>query len=488
MTEPLWTDSEWTFDRLNRTYDAIEKIGVGEMGMNIYRNQFEVITSEQMLDRYCSVGMPLYYNHWSFGKQFSREWDSYKAGKSGLAYELVINSDPCINYLMEDNTMTTQALVMAHAGIGHNHFFKNNYMFKTWTDATGIVDYLVFAKDYIAKCENQHGRAVVEQFLDSAHALMDYGVNRYKRPSKVSLVKEMERQREREAYLQTQVDEMYRIVPQSSSLAKFKITSFPEQPEENLLYFFEKNAPSLKPWQREIIRIVRKMAQYFYPQGQTKVANEGFASWTHYTIMNTMRDRGLTKDGDQLEFLALHANVLFQPNWNDKRYSGLNPYKLGFEILRDIERICANPTDEDREWFPDLIGQDSLQVIKDVVADYRDESMIRQFLSPTVMRKMGLFTVYDDREEDHYLVKAIQNEKGYRDVREKLGQQYEREAHVPQIEVVRVDHHTRTLTLKYTPIRNRPLKAPTEMLKHVRRLWGYDVFLCDDQGDKLGSA
>lgn len=486
MTEPLWTDSEWTFDRLNRTYDAIEKIGVGEMGMNIYRNQFEVITSEQMIDRYTSVGMPLYYNHWSFGKQFSREWDSYKAGKSGLAYELVINSDPCINYLMEDNTMTTQALVMAHAGIGHNHFFKNNYMFKTWTDATGIVDYLVFAKDYIAKCENAHGRVAVEQFLDSAHALMDYGVNRYKRPSKLSLAKEAERQREREDYLQSQVDEMYRILPAKKE--SFKLRSFPEQPEENLLYFFEKNAPALKPWQREIIRIVRKMAQYFYPQGQTKVANEGFASWTHYTIMNTLRDRGLTRDGDQLEFLGLHANVLFQPNWNDKRYSGLNPYKLGFEILRDIERICANPTVEDREWFPDLIGQDSLQVIKDVVADYRDESMVRQFLSPTVMRKMGLFTVYDDREEDHYLVKAIQNEKGYREVREKLGQQYEREAHVPQIEVVRVDHHSRTLTLMYTPVRNRPLKEPSEMLRHVRRLWGYDVLLVDNHGDKLGSA
>ncbi len=486
MTEPLWTDSEWTFDRLNRTYDAIEKIGVGEMGMNIYRNQFEVITSEQMIDRYTSVGMPLYYNHWSFGKQFSREWDSYKAGKSGLAYELVINSDPCINYLMEDNTMTTQALVMAHAGIGHNHFFKNNYMFKTWTDATGIVDYLVFAKDYIAKCENAHGRVAVEQFLDSAHALMDYGVNRYKRPSKLSLAKEAERQREREDYLQSQVDEMYRILPAKKE--SFKLRSFPEQPEENLLYFFEKNAPALKPWQREIIRIVRKMAQYFYPQGQTKVANEGFASWTHYTIMNTLRDRGLTKDGDQLEFLGLHANVLFQPNWNDKRYSGLNPYKLGFEILRDIERICANPTDEDREWFPDLIGQDSLQVIKDVVADYRDESMVRQFLSPTVMRKMGLFTVYDDREEDHYMVKAIQNEKGYREVREKLGQQYEREAHVPQIEVVQVDHHSRTLTLMYTPVRNRPLKEPSEMLRHVRRLWGYDVLLVDNHGDKLGSA
>jgi stage V sporulation protein R len=493
VTEPLWTDSEWTFDRIHRAYDEIEKIGLGELGLNVYKNQIEIISSEQMLDAYTSIGMPIYYNHWSFGKSFAREWENYKSGKSGLAYELVINSNPCINYLMEENTMMTQALVTAHAGFGHNHFFKNNYLFKTWTDADAIVDYLVFARDYIMKAEQREGREAVETFLDSCHALMDYGVNRYKRPSKLSMQKEKDKQRAREEYLQTQVDEMYRIIPKKAkSIRELRAEAqpeinFPAQPEENLLYFFEKNAPSLKPWQRELIRIVRKMAQYFYPQGQTKVANEGFASWTHYTIMNRLHDKGLTTDGAHMEFLALHSNVVYQPNWNDRNYSGMNPYKLGFEILRDIERICRNPTEEDRAWFPDLMKQDPVEVIKDAAANYRDESFIRQFLSPKVIRDFGLFQVYDDREEDHYLVKAIQNEQGYQQVRTALADQYEREIHVPHIEVAAVDPEDRTLYLEYKPLRGRELTNTKQMLRHVRRLWGYTVVLHDTSGGALGS-
>jgi stage V sporulation protein R len=486
MTEPLWTDAEWTFDRINRSYDEIEKIGLGELGLNIYKNQIEIIGSDQMLDRYTSIGMPIYYNHWSFGKSFAREYNNYKSGNSGLAYELVINSNPCINYLMEENTMMTQALVTAHAAFGHNHFFKNNYLFKTWTDADGIVDYLVFAREYIMKAEKLYGQETVEAFLDSCHALMDYGVNRYKRPAKLSMEKEMKRQRDREDYLQSKVDELYRIIPAKSKKKKAK-EKFPKEPEENILYFCEKHAPNLKPWQRELIRIVRKMAQYFYPQGQTKVANEGFASWTHYTIMNRLHDKGLTTDGAHMEFLALHSNVLFQPDWKDRRYSGMNPYKLGFEILRDIERICKNPTDEDRHWFPELIGQNSLELIKDAVANYRDESFIRQFLSPKVIRDFGLFKVYDDREEDRYLVTAIQDERGYLDVREGLAEMHEREVHVPKIEVVLADQDTRTLHLEYTALRGRELSDPEKMMKHLHVLWGHQVILYDTHQNVIGS-
>ncbi len=488
MTEPLWTDSEWTFDRLGRAYDEIEKIGLGELGLNVYKNQIEIISSEQMLDAYTSIGMPIYYNHWSFGKSFAREWEKYKSGASGLAYELVINSNPCINYLMEENTMMTQAMVTAHAGFGHNHFFKNNYLFKTWTDADAIVDYLVFARDYIIKAEQIEGREAVETFLDSCHALMNYGVNRYKRPSKLSLIKEREKQRAREEYLQTQVDELYRIVPDKKKSEAKREENFPPQPEENLLYFFEKHAPRLKPWQRELIRIVRKMAQYFYPQGQTKVCNEGFASWTHHTIMNRLHDKGLVTDGSHMEFMQLHTNVLSQPSWNSKYYSGMNPYKLGFEILKDIERICANPTEEDRRWFPELIGANSLDVIKNAVEDFRDESMIRQYLSPKVMRDFGLFRVYDDREEDHYLVTAIQNDQGYQDIRTSMADGYEREVHVPRIEAVHVDQDDRVLTLEYTPHRGRELADPEKMLRHVRTLWGYPVVLQDTAGGILGAA
>src|SRR5437879_10764987 len=128
-----------------------------------------------MLDSYSSVGMPLFYKHWSFGKHFAFQEASYRKGLKGLAYEIVINSSPCISYLMEENTATMQTLVIAHAAFGHNHFFKNNYLFRQWTDAEGILDYLDFAKSYVAQCEERHGRLAVELTLDAAHALMSHG-------------------------------------------------------------------------------------------------------------------------------------------------------------------------------------------------------------------------------------------------------------------------------------------------------------------------
>src|SRR5437016_12213469 len=149
-----------------------------------------------MLDAYSSVGMPLFYKHWSYGKHFAHEEASYRRGLKGLAYEIVINSSPCISYLMEENTSTMQTLVIAHAAFGHNHFFKNNYLFRQWTDAAGILDYLEFAKDYVSRAEESHGVEAVERVLDAAHSLMNHGVHRYARPPKLNL--EEERRREEE--------------------------------------------------------------------------------------------------------------------------------------------------------------------------------------------------------------------------------------------------------------------------------------------------
>src|SRR3546814_3004664 len=136
----------------------------------------EVITAEQMLDAYSSTGMPLFYKHWSFGKQFLANEMLYRKGMRGLAYELVINSDPCISYIMEENTAMMQPLVIAHAAFGHNHFFMNNYLFKQWTDADGILDYLEFAKSSIMNCEERYGQKQVDWLMDADHALMHQGV------------------------------------------------------------------------------------------------------------------------------------------------------------------------------------------------------------------------------------------------------------------------------------------------------------------------
>ena len=132
----LFDGAEWDFATLDRVYKAIEEIALEELGLDVYPNQIEIISAEQMLDAYSSVGMPLMYAHWSFGKLFAREETLYREGYQALAYEIVINSNPCITYCMEENTMTMQTLVIAHAAFGHNHFFKNNYLFQQWTDPT----------------------------------------------------------------------------------------------------------------------------------------------------------------------------------------------------------------------------------------------------------------------------------------------------------------------------------------------------------------
>jgi spore cortex formation protein SpoVR/YcgB (stage V sporulation) len=186
--QPISTGSEWTFE-LIQAYDKEISRLAARYALDTYPNQIEVITAEQMMDAYASVGMPLGYHHWSYGKHFLSTEKSYSRGQMGLAYEIVINSDPCIAYLMEENTICMQALVVAHACYGHNSFFKGNYLFRTWTDASSIIDYLVFAKQYIMQCEERHGIDAVEQVLDACHALMNYGVDRYKRPTRFPLKK-----------------------------------------------------------------------------------------------------------------------------------------------------------------------------------------------------------------------------------------------------------------------------------------------------------
>ena len=342
---PLSDGPDWTFDMIEEYERHIDRIAKN-FKLDIYPNQIEVITAEQMMDAYASIGMPINYSHWSFGKKFIQNEQQYRRGQMGLAYEIVINSDPCIAYLMEENTITMQALVMAHACYGHNSFFKGNYLFQTWTDASSIIDYLVFAKNYIAKCEQRYGFDEVETVLDSCHALMNYGVDRYKRPQKISIQEEMSRQEDREKYLQSQVNELWRTLPDFHESQAPQKQRFPEEPQENLLYFIEKNAPLLEPWQRELVRIVRKVSQYFYPQKQTQVMNEGWACFWHYHILNQMYDEGLVTDRFMLEFLHSHSNVVMQPEYNSPHYSGINPYALGFNMFMDIKRICQEPTEK----------------------------------------------------------------------------------------------------------------------------------------------
>ncbi len=481
----LFDGPEWDFDTVQRVYDACGEIGVGEMGLDIYPNQIEVITSEQMLDAYASIGMPLYYKHWSFGKSFVREETLYRKGMRGLAYEIVINSNPCINYIMEENSMTMQTLVIAHAAYGHNHFFKNNYLFKQWTRADAILDYLDFAKNYVAKCEERYGIDAVEQVLDSAHALMNHGVHRYIGPKRANPGKVEERRLARLAHEEKTFSDLWRTVPSSGATAvdNEDDSSFESDrlglPEENLLYFVEKHSPRLHDWQRELVRIVRSIAQYLHPQRQTKVMNEGCATFVHYEILHRLYDQGRISEASMLEFLHSHSSVVFQPTFKDRRFSGFNPYALGYAMMRDLKRIAEEPTQEDHDWFPEIAGTgDALSVLRGAWADFRDESFIHQYLSPTVIRDFRLFALADDSEDEEVHVTGIHDEDGYKRVRRRLAAQYDVAAQDARLEVVEANlGGNRRLTIKHE-VRNRRLLERSDCertLQCLANLWGHRV-------------
>ncbi|HZD25726.1 MAG TPA: SpoVR family protein [Alphaproteobacteria bacterium] len=491
----MFESSEWTFDSLQRVYDAVEDVALNDLGLDVYPNQIEIISAEQMLDAYASHGMPLMYRHWSFGKRFAREEQMYRRGFAGLAYEIVINSNPCISYNLEDNTMPLQALVMAHAAFGHNHFFRNNYLFRQWTDADSVLDYLQYARNYIAHCEERHGAAAVEATLDAAHALMDQGVFRYRRPPELTEKEKQERRRELAELRERSFNDLWRTVPRPAGREQPSVAEQDRQerqkalklPEENLLFFLENNSLVLEDWQRELLAIVRYVAQYFYPQRQTKVMNEGCATFVHHYIMNALYDRGLITEGAMLEILHSHSNVIFQPEFDDPRYNGINPYALGFAMMQDIRRICTEPDDEDREWFPEFAGcGDWRGALKEAWANYRDESFIQQYLSPRLIRQMKLFSFVDDAADSHITISAIHNEQGYRQVRRALAQGYDPAVTDPDLQVVDADlRGDRVLHLEHR-VRNGiglAERQRDEVLKHLRLLWGYDVVLTGVERD-----
>lgn len=478
--QPLPDPSDWTFELIERYHEVIRQTAE-RFGLDTYPIQLEIISSEQMMDAYASVGMPVNYRHWSYGKEFLSTERRYRRGNMGLAYEIVINANPCICYLMEENTTAMQALVIAHAAYGHNSFFKGNYLFRMWTDASSIIDYLVYARQYVSECEERHGMETVEAVLDSCHALANYGVDRYLRPAKRTLAREVAERQERERYAQQQVNELWRTLPQREDKTGGQQVAerFPKEPQENLLYFIEKNSPLLEPWQREIVRIVRKVAQYFYPQRQTQVMNEGWATFWHHQLLNTMYDDGHLANGMMLEWLTSHTNVIYQPPVDHRGYSGLNPYALGFAMYIDIKRICDTPTDEDRAWFPDMAGTPWLPTLDHAMRNFKDESFIGQFLSPHLMREMRLFAIHDDQTKAELEVSAIHDAEGYQRLRQTLSRQYDLGAREPNIQVWAVNlRGDRSLTLRHTQYQDRPLADSTlEVLKHVAHLWRFGVVL-----------
>jgi len=339
----------------------------------------------------------------------------------------------------------------------------------------------------------------VERLLDAAHALQSHAVHRYPRKRRPDLRSEQLREKDRRQHGEQLFNDLWRTVPAKKRKASAESDEERKRallglPEENILYFLEKTAPRLAPWQREVLRIVRQIAQYFYPQRQTKMMNEGCATWTHHYIMRRLHETGQISDGSFLEFLHSHSSVIMQPGFDDRRFSGINPYALGFAMMSDIERICLNPTAEDREWMPDIAGVgDYPSALRQVWANFRDESFVSQYLSPALMRSLGLFHVHDDADEDELRVAAIHDERGYRNLRRALSRHYDVARRDPQIQVVNVDlEGDRRLILHHRVMDGILLEEEDTqaVLQRLADLWGYPVALyeIDDVDEEVLDA
>jgi spore cortex formation protein SpoVR/YcgB (stage V sporulation) len=368
---------------------------------------------------------------------------------------------------------------------------------------------MMFARDYIQTCEGRYGEREVEQVLDAAHALASHGIDKFKRKHRPKLseearlkklmVEDERRQRELDMILKTTAI----LGDEDAALSKAidEDEDYLEEDEENLLYYIMKKSPNLERWKREILRIVYKVNQYFSPQGPTKTLNEGMATFCHYYIMGRLEDKGIVTSDAFMAYLQSHSGVVYQPNYDSRHYSGPNPYALGFAIMRDIKRICEGGefehrskgskwipiTDEDKRWFPELLGRKWQDVVKEAAFEHRDDSFIMQFLSPKVIRDLKLFTVAIEyaADEDNPLsakavVSEIHDDVGYANIRTALARSKERVNYVPQIVVEGADlEGDRTLYLRFDSYMDRELdeEDATEVLAYLDTLWGYKVQL-----------
>lgn len=459
----LFDTNEWTFDLINSTWDVIEKIARDKYGLDFYEPQFEIVDYDSMIiNQSVTYGLPVSYSHWSFGKSYISAKNSYSKGLSGLAYELIINSDPSVVYMMENNSMPMQALVMAHAAVGHSSFFKNNYMFKDGVNPKYIIPFMNYAKEYVEYCESKYGNTDVEELLDMCHALSMNSIDRSKR-------RKHKKNMERKLKFNEDFDKNYNEIFKDFA-KKANITTEDEEkrvweyPEENILYFIEKNSKSLAQWEKEILRIVRMQAQYFYPQICTKLMNEGYATFWHYTITNEMYNQGYINAGCMLEILDNHCGVCHHPD-SALTYK-LNPYKLGFEIFSDIKRICENPTEEDKQFFPEFAGSnDWVSQIEYAMCNFNDSSFILQYLSPYLVRKLGLMKIKYSGDFDYeyltgyekYIVTHIQNDGGFNGLRKAISDSYSFNYNIPSVSIESYSSLLGIMGLKYNNIWNRKL-------------------------------
>ncbi len=439
----------WTIDTL-RHWDQRIREQVESSGLACFPQEFEICDQNQMLGYMAYAGMPAHYPHWSFGKRFEKLKTLHDVGATGLPYEMVINANPSLAYLMKDNSLCQQILTMAHV-YGHNDFFRNNVYFghthpELVTGAFKLRAERV--RDYIE--DPSIGLERVEAFLDAAHALSLH-VRRHAFIRKASRAEQEARALRRS---QPPRDPHASIHPPAKPVA-VDLERVPLEPEEDLLLFIRDHSTYLADWQKDVLTIVDGQARYFLPQIQTKIMNEGWASFWHHRILNALA----LPQGLHLEFLV-HHNQVIRP-----QPGGLNPYHVGYRLWQHIHEEH---------------GEAALFEVREVDSDV---SFLRRFLDERLMRELDLYEYA--KRGNQLVVSRVADEEHWRDVKATLLNQVGVSS-VPVIRVLDADYDAnRTLLLEHA-YDGRELESEYAMrtLAHVRRLWGRRVLLDTVMGDE----
>ncbi len=449
----------WTVQDLEY-WDARIREKVEQFGLDCFAQEFEICDHEQMLGFMAYQGMPSHYPHWSYGKSFEKLKTMYDYGVSGLPYEMVINASPSLAYLMQDNSLCLQVLTIAHV-YGHNDFFKNNFMFRDTHPEQAIGQFKLRADRVRSYVEDPSiGRSKVEGVLDAAHALA-FNCTRNIALRRLS----GEEQRDRALAASQPPHDPYESLHVRVKYEQPDLTRTPLEPEENLLQFIAEHNPYLEDWAKDILHIVHEETQYFVPQIETKIMNEGWASFWHHRIMNSL---DLPEDL-YLEFLV-HHNQVIRPHVGE-----INPYHLGFRIWHDILRRYDAPTraEIDKYGQPEKTGMEKIFEVRETD---RDASFLRRFLTEELMRDLDIFKF--ERQNNNVVVTEVADEDHWGSVKASLLRNTGMAA-LPVIRVVDADHlHHRVLFLEHDHDgRDLQREYLERSLEHLHHLWGRKVML-----------
>ncbi|HEY8498082.1 MAG TPA: SpoVR family protein [Limnochordales bacterium] len=474
-------------------------------GLDFYEMRFEVVPAD-VLYSVGAYGMPTRFSHWSFGKAFHRLKTEYDYNLSRI-YELVVNSDPCYAFLLDGNTLAQNKLVVAHV-LAHSDFFKNNWRFAG--TSRFMMDNMAAHAERIARYEFKYGKEAVEQLLDAALALAEQVDPHPVGPPSEPSQDEEGAQAPAPARPSTPYDDLWELdrflpgsgpgggsgAPEASPsraagaatrpgrpvgfvppargvpgrageraeerpASSGRARRLPRRPEKDLLRFILQHSPYLEAWQRDVLAMVREEALYFWPQIETKLMNEGWATYWHLRLM---RGEDLP-EAEALEFARMHAGVV-QPHRLQ-----INPYLLGWKIFESIEQRWERPDEEDRRRLG-LPGGQGREKIFEVRQLETDVSFVRNYLTRQLVEDLHLFTFV--RRGDEWQVEST----GWEQVRDALAARLTNGG-IPVIVVEDGDYRgSGELLLRHQyDGQELDLHHLEKVLPYVFQLWGRPVHL-----------